>query len=85
MDGWPEPEIEYPCRWRYKVVGADEQAIRTVIAAIVLERDHTVELARSSRTGKYVSLAVDVLVNSHEERRGIANDLGAHPAVRFVL
>lgn len=80
-----EPEIDYPCRWTYKVVGADEDALRAVIAGIVREREHTVERSRQSRTGRYVSLAVEVLVTGHDERRGIASRFAAHPAVRFVL
>ena len=85
MEGWPEPEIDYPCQWSYKLVGADEQAIRLAIAEILGEREHTVALSRASRTGKYVSLKADVLVHDHEERRGLANAFNEHPAVKFVL
>jgi putative lipoic acid-binding regulatory protein len=85
IDDWPEPEIDYPCRWSYKIIGDDEKAIRIAIAEIVAHRDHDVELSRSSRTGKYVSLKVDVLVGDHDERRGLANGFNEHPAVKFVL
>ncbi len=85
MDGWPDPEIDYPCTWSYKLVGADEQAIRIAIAEIVADREHDVSLSRASRTGKYVSLKVQVVVGDHDERRGLANGFHEHPAVRFVL
>jgi len=85
MDGWPDPEIDYPCTWSYKLVGADEQAIRIAIADIVAGREHGVSLSRASRTGKYVSLKVEVVVGDHDERRGLANGFNEHPAVKFVL
>jgi putative lipoic acid-binding regulatory protein len=85
MEGWPEPKIDYPCRWSYKLVGPDEAAIRLAIAEIVAEREHEISLSRASRTGKYVSLKADVLVHDHDERRGLANAFNDHPAVKFVL
>jgi len=85
MDDWPEPEIDYPCRWSYKLVGADEKAIRIAIAEIVEHRDHDVELSRASRTGKYVSLKLELVVAGHDDRRGLASAFNEHPAVKFVL
>ena len=84
MEGWPEPKIDYPCRWSYKLVGPDEDAIRLAIAEIVGDREHEVSLSRASRTGKYVSLKAEVVVHDHDERRGLANAFNAHPAVKFV-
>ena len=85
MEGWPEPKIDYPCKWSYKLVGPDEQALRLAIAELVAEREHEISLSRQSRTGKYVSIKVEVLVGDHDERRGLANEFNAHPAVKFVL
>lgn len=85
MDGWPEPEIDYPCRWGYKLVGPSETALRVAIAEVVAGREHAVALSRTSRTGRYVSLSVEVLVNDHDERRGLASEFNAHPAIVFVL
>ena len=85
MEGWPEPEIDYPCRWAYKVVGPSEAALRVAIAEIVEQREHVVTVSRVSRSGKYVSLSVEVLVHGHDERRGLAHGFDAHPAIVFVL
>jgi putative lipoic acid-binding regulatory protein len=85
MEGWPEPEIDYPCKWGYKLVGPNEEALRLAIAEVVEDREHDVTLSRVSRSGKYVSLAVEVLVGDHDERRGLANRFNEHPAVVFVL
>jgi len=85
MEDWPEPEIDYPCSWSYKLVGPDEAALRAAIAAIVAHREHEIALSRTSRTGKYVSLKVEVVVGDHDERRGLANEFNDHPSVKFVL
>jgi len=85
MDPLPDPEIDYPTRWSYRVVGPNESALRVAVQEIVAHREHVVTLSRMSRTGRYVSLNVEVLVHDHEERRGLANELHAHPAVVFVL
>ena len=34
------PEITYPVRWTYKVIGSDEARLRTAIGAIVGEVEH---------------------------------------------
>ncbi len=85
MDGWPEPEIDYPTRWAYRLVGPDEAALRAAITELVELREHSIAVARTSRTGKYTSLHVEVLVHDHDERRGLANAFNAHAAVKFVL
>ena len=84
-DDWPEPEIDYPCDWSYKLVGPSEPALRAVIAEVVEDREHTVKMSRMSRTGRYVSLSVHVRVHDHDERRGMADAFHRHEAVAFVL
>jgi putative lipoic acid-binding regulatory protein len=85
MEGWPEPEIDYPAEWSYKLVGDDEQAIRLAIVEVVGDQAHEVTLSRTSSAGKYVSLKVELVVHSHEARRGLANAFNEHPAIKFVL
>ncbi len=79
------PEIDYPCRWSYKVVGESEDRLRVAVGGVVGKTDHTLELSNTSRTGKYVSLALDVLVRDEEQRRGIGQALHEHEDVRLVL
>jgi len=79
------PEIDYPCRWAYKVVGDDEQRVRAAVRRVVGDADHTLELSNKSRTGKYISLALEVLVRDEEQRRRIGQSLHEHDDVRIVL
>jgi len=61
--------IEYPAHWNYKVVGRDKFALKRVINEAIFEMDYTIKESKSSRNGKFVSLNVDVVVHSEEERK----------------
>jgi uncharacterized protein len=79
------PEIDYPCRWPYKVIGRDEQLMRRAVAAVVGSLEHSLELSNVSRAGRYRSLLLTVAVASDEERRRIGQALHAHCDVHMVF
>lgn len=79
------PEIEYPCPWGYKVIGADVELLRSAIAEVIQERPHTVTPSNRSVTGKYHCLDVEIVVASEESRLEIYEGLRRHPAVKVVL
>lgn len=78
-------ELEYPCRWLYKVIGWDEEAVRGAVLEVVDVEGLTMELSHHSSQGTYVSFNVEVTVESDEQRTGIYEGLKAHDAVRMVL
>ena len=80
-----ELELTFPCTWSYKVFGQDEHRMRVAIGAAVGELEHTVELSNRSRTGKYVSIEVDVTVQANEQRLAIFTALHEHDDVLYVL
>lgn len=80
-----KPDLPYPCRWVYKIIGTDEGALRSAIAEIVQAREHVVTLSRRSAAQNYCCLNVEVLVHNEQDRVGIYEALRAHPAVRLVL
>jgi putative lipoic acid-binding regulatory protein len=84
-DRQPEPDVSYPCRWRYQIVGADETRLREAIALAVASHEHTVTFSRSSRTGKYCSLHLELTVADEAHRNGIFEALREHRDVRMVL
>jgi putative lipoic acid-binding regulatory protein len=81
----PKLDLPYPCRWGYKVIGEDEQALRSAVADIVQAREHSVSLSRRSAHRNYCSLNIEVLVYDEEDRVTIYEALSAHPAVKLVL
>lgn len=84
-DPSPGPEIVYPCRWTYQVIGTDESMMRTAIESILATLEFEIALTNQSRTGKYQSLRVNVIVANDEERHRIFHELRDHDQVRMVL
>lgn len=78
-------DLPYPCRWVYKVIGGDEQTLRSAVADIVQEREHALSLSRRSARRNYCSLNVEVLVYDEQDRVTIYEALSAHPAIKLVL
>ena len=80
-----KPDLTYPCPWVYKVVGADPDALRQAIAAVVGPRPHTVTPSRTSAGGKYHSLNLALEVRDEAERLALYDGLRRQPAVRIVM
>lgn len=80
-----KPRIDYPCRWSYKILGTGEAALRDTVAEVVREKEHTLSLSNTSRTGRYVALNLEMTVADEDERVSIYRALAAHPAVKMVL
>lgn len=78
------PEIDYPCEWRYKILGREEEELREAVDEVV-EIDYTLTPSNRSKGGKYLSLELVLTVRTEEERRGIGQRLHAHASVLFVF
>jgi len=88
MKRFPEnarPDIRYPTRWKYTVIGEDREQLEGAIADVVEERSHSVSLSNVSSKGRYFSLTLELIVLNEGERRMIFEKLRAHAAVRYVL
>lgn len=78
-------ELDYPCDWRYKIVGSEREALEKAVHDVILERAHTLTHSNTSRTGKYVSMNLDLLVHNEDERQFIYEALKAHQNIKMVL
>lgn len=80
------PMLTYPLEWEYRVIGADEIQVRAAIARVMGARVHVVaESGVKSRAGRWVSVHVDLVVQTEQERDQLHADLVADPAVRMVM
>ena len=79
------PVLTYPMSWEYRVVGADEAAVRGAIAEVLGARPHEVQSGLVSRQGRWLSVRVELVVQSEQERDELHRTLVAHPAVRLVM
>jgi uncharacterized protein len=78
-------QLKYPCPWVYKIIGADENEMRRVVAEIICDRAYKITHSRSSEKSKYHSLNVELSVESESHRTTIYEALKAHRAVKIVL
>lgn len=78
-------ELEYPCNWKYKIVGQERKKLEAAIHTVILERAHTLAHSNTSKTGKYISLNLDLLVHNEDDRTFIFEALKAHQDIKMVL
>lgn len=79
------PDIEYPTRWGYRIVGTNEVDIRAHVLELLADVEHELVLARQSRGGRYISLHLNLVVHDEAQRLAIYEHLVQHEAVRFVV
>ncbi len=77
--------LEYPCLWIYKVIGVDQDAMKSAIAEIIQDRPCKISLSRQSETAKYTSLNVKLIVESESHRTALYEALKVHRAIKLVL
>ncbi len=78
-------EIAYPCRWGYKVIGEDREAMHRAIGSLLQDCACTVIPSHSSATGKYHCLNVEVTVDCEAKRVAIYEALKGDQAFKIVL
>ncbi len=80
-----QPEIAYPCTWTYRVIAADVVGAAHAITQRLGTRPHTLSEGRTSRTGKYASIELELEVVDAADRDELFAALSAMNGVRFVL
>lgn len=86
MDQNPQKlELEYPCAWSYRMIGSDESAIRALVAELLGETEYTLVYGHRSRTGKYCSLQLDLIVQSEAHRQGLHTALSQAAFIKAIL
>lgn len=78
-------ELEYPCSWSYKLIGYEKEAIQRAISEVILEREHKLNHSNSSKTGKYISMNLELVILNEDERNFIYEALKAHQNIKMVL
>jgi putative lipoic acid-binding regulatory protein len=78
-------EIDYPCVWQYKVIGTNWQALQAAVAEELGDNPYSLSASKKSGAGSYLSMNLEVTVNSDEQRQALYQSLAGHPAVKTVL
>ena len=80
-----KPKIDYPCTWQYKIIGSSKNDICRGVEAAVQDQPYVLTDSNVSRSGKYISVNLELTVNDEEQRLGLYRVLGADPAIKVVL
>jgi len=78
-------ELEYPCNWCYKVIASEKEILQNAIKDVINERTYGLTDSNSSKTGKYVSMNLDLLVHNEDDRKFIYDALKKHQDIKMVL
>ncbi|MFZ1036662.1 MAG: DUF493 domain-containing protein [Smithella sp.] len=77
--------LKYPCTWIYKIIGVDQDEMKSAVLEIIHDRACRVTLSRSSETSKYHCLNVEITVESESDRKIIYEALKAHRTIKMIL
>ncbi len=81
-----KPQIDYPCAWQFKLIGWDREAIQNAVAAIVDDSiAYILNDSRASSKGKYISMSLELILESEEMRLTYYQQFADHMAIKFVL
>ena len=80
-----KPEINYPCRWTYKVIGEDCTLLKDAIISACSPHAVAISHSQSSSKGKYHSLNAELVVPDETVRLQIYDILKNSSAVKIVL
>ena len=78
-------QLQYPCRWQYKVITIDHQRDSERIVAMLQDCWCDISPSNSSRTGRYTCLNVEVEVGSEQQRDALFQALKDLETVKVVL
>ena len=78
-------ELSYPCSWAYKLIAGEKEALEEAIHDVIQEREHTLKHSNNSKSGKYISMNLELLVHNEDDRNFIYEALKAHNNIKMVL
>ncbi|GAB4344502.1 MAG: hypothetical protein Kow0089_21080 [Desulfobulbaceae bacterium] len=78
------PKIDYPCSWQYRIIGESVSEMERIVAGLVHE-EYTLTRSNVSRNGRYVSLSLELVVESEARRLELYRLLGAESQIKVVL
>ncbi len=84
-DTQEKPEINYPVKWGFKVMGKEREKIEAAIKEVMGEKSHICKFSKASKNGKFSSYNAECTVDSKEERDALYKAFGDHMHIDYVL
>jgi uncharacterized protein len=80
-----EPDIAYPAPWQFRLIGPEESDMRRAVDDVLGGRQHRISTGNRSRTGRYCSLELALVVESRDDRHELFERLRRNPAFVYIL
>jgi putative lipoic acid-binding regulatory protein len=77
--------LDYPCQWIYKIIGTNQDEMQSAVTELIRDRPCKISFSRRNEMARYISLNVEVIVESESHRMDLYYALKAHPAIKVVL
>jgi len=78
-------KLEYPCDWEYRVMCLCNKDIEEIVVDVVKDRSFTQKKGNISKTGKYQSYSITLLVHNDDDRVGLFHLFKQHKDVAMIL
>ena len=85
VDTTCKPQIDYPCEWQYKIIGESATVITQLVADRVHEKDYSLTRSNVSSGGRYVSMSLELVVDSEERRLELYRVLAEDSSIKVVM
>ena len=80
-----KPEIDYPTRWGFKLIGRDKEALHKAIKEVMGDKEHLSAAGNASKTGKFHSYNASCEVEDQEERDRLFKAFQDHDDIDMVI
>ncbi len=80
-----KPDITYPCKWLYKVIGKNPETVKKAILDVCAPSKVEITFSHVSSSGKYHSFNAELEVQTEEQRLAIYQALHNNEAINIVL
>ncbi|MEA1914245.1 MAG: DUF493 domain-containing protein [Campylobacterota bacterium] len=78
-------ELDYPCSWKYKIVGNSHELISCAMKSLFEKREYALKLSNSSSKGKFHSFSLELIVHDEQDRTSVYKQLKSHCDIKYVL
>lgn len=78
-------EINYPCKWQYKLILESHHNHKEVVKEILGEKSHEIRDSKNSNQGKYKSYNLTLFVSNDDERIYFFEELKKNEKIKMVL
>lgn len=78
-------ELTYPTNWKYKIITSSHDDALLALEEVFGSREYKYNKSNNSKSGKFISFNIELLVHSDDDRVGLYTLLNQHKRIKYVL